>query len=245
LGHVDERRQTSRDEVILSTPDPLSDWTRQRRRDRAKSAVIVVLLGGAGLWAYTERTSTAPSIRQIYVPEPAAPAVNDGIAARPWEPPEGEDIDTGGEPTRARRPPVSEDELLRRLNDLRDQWVNCGSYGDFGPSGPLVLDARLARAARRQATYLVDEDLFAHETPGSPDGVLPVERAMTAGYPRPVVGENIAWGQSTVREVMRKWADSPIHCATMLDPAYRRVGLGWRADPRSPTGWMWVLLVGG
>ncbi|KAA1420757.1 CAP domain-containing protein [Mumia zhuanghuii] len=51
------------------------------------------------------------------------------------------------------------------------------------------------------------------------------------------VGENIAYGYRWPLWVVRAWMDSPGHRANILEPRYRRIGVGVRADGR---GTVWV-----
>ncbi|MFD1827405.1 CAP domain-containing protein [Mumia zhuanghuii] len=51
------------------------------------------------------------------------------------------------------------------------------------------------------------------------------------------VGENIAYGYRWPRHVVDAWMDSPGHRANILEPRYRRIGVGVRRDSR---GVVWV-----
>ncbi|WP_262848971.1 CAP domain-containing protein [Mumia quercus] len=51
------------------------------------------------------------------------------------------------------------------------------------------------------------------------------------------VGENIAYGYRWPRYVVAAWMDSPGHRANILEPHYRRIGVGVRRDRR---GVVWV-----
>jgi uncharacterized protein YkwD len=95
---------------------------------------------------------------------------------------------------------------------------------------PLVLDRRLARAARRHSREMVVRRYFAHE---SPDGARFSARIAATGWmPRRrrwYVGETLAWGWGTSAEpsmIVAAWLRSRSHRRVMLDPRYRRVGIG-------------------
>jgi uncharacterized protein YkwD len=95
---------------------------------------------------------------------------------------------------------------------------------------PLVLDGRLLRAARRHSREMVARRYFAHE---SPDGARFSARIAATGWmPRRrrwYVGETLAWGCGTSAEpsmIVAAWLRSPSHRRVMLNPRYRRVGIG-------------------
>jgi uncharacterized protein YkwD len=95
---------------------------------------------------------------------------------------------------------------------------------------PLVLDRRLVRAARRHSREMVLRRYFAHE---SPDGARFSARIAATGWmPRHrrwYVGETLAWGRGTSAEpsmIVAAWLRSPSHRRVVLDPRYRRVGIG-------------------
>jgi uncharacterized protein YkwD len=88
---------------------------------------------------------------------------------------------------------------------------------------PLRLDAALALAARRHSTLMVLQSSLSHRLTGEPD--LSV-RAPNAGYTHwRILAENLAWGQSTPRQVFRDWVASPPHRANLDNCRLRDVGI--------------------
>ena len=92
-------------------------------------------------------------------------------------------------------------------------------------AGPLRADARLAKAARGHSRAIVKTHNFSH-------GSF-VNRIKATGWMRGKrswkVGENLAWGegaQATPQAIVSAWMASPPHRATLLNPAYHRVGIG-------------------
>ena len=81
-----------------------------------------------------------------------------------------------------------EDETLRLVNAARATGGQCGAYGDFPPSAPLVANPALRCAARLHSRDMATRDYFDHV---SPDDVGPAERTDSAGYDWSFVGENI------------------------------------------------------
>ena len=59
------------------------------------------------------------------------------------------------------------------------------------------------------------------------------ERSRAQGYDWRAIGENIAEGQTTVREVMQTWMDSPGHRDNILRD-HTHLGVGFVAGGRGP-----------
>jgi uncharacterized protein YkwD len=96
----------------------------------------------------------------------------------------------------------------------------------------LKSNAKLAKAALRHSTEMVDQGFFDHT---SPDGDTFVDRILRAGYVKRnagwSLGENLAWGTgelSTAASIMRSWMNSPGHKANILKRGYREIGIGIR-----------------
>ncbi|MCS6797084.1 MAG: CAP domain-containing protein [Myxococcota bacterium] len=111
-----------------------------------------------------------------------------------------------------------EREFLRLLNEYR---VANGVE-------PVRDDRALNDGARVYSERMGREDFFDHV---APDGSTFTERMCEAGYepacgPRTAVGENIAAGQWTAREVFEAWRRSPGHDRNMRAREFRVVGIG-------------------
>ena len=88
---------------------------------------------------------------------------------------------------------------------------------------PLRLDAALGLAARRHSALMVVQSSLSHRLTGEPD--LSV-RAPAAGYTHwRILAENLAWGQTTPRQVFRDWVASPGHRANLDNCRLRDVGI--------------------
>lgn len=103
---------------------------------------------------------------------------------------------------------------------------------------PLTASPQLEQAAEGHTQELVQDDYFAHVSPG---GVTPVDRIRESGYiPGPsvgyVIGENLAWGTyalATPHSIVAAWIASPGHLANILESQYRETGIG--ITPAVPT----------
>jgi uncharacterized protein YkwD len=121
--------------------------------------------------------------------------------------------------------------LLRLLNAARGR---CGVP-------PLLLDRRLAGAARAHSRDMVTQRYFAHV---SRSGERPSDRVPRTGWIRRRgrwrLGENLAWGRGRSARpaaVVAAWLASPVHRQVMLRHAYRVVGIGIvRGTPAAGAG---------
>jgi len=87
---------------------------------------------------------------------------------------------------------------------------------------PLAICPTLDNAAQMHAEAMNDQGFFEHENPYT--GEDPSSRGEQAGY-GPYVGENIAMGYQTPREVVRGWMNSPGHRENILSD-YLHLGVG-------------------
>ena len=99
---------------------------------------------------------------------------------------------------------------------------------------PLASESRLVTAATDFAQSMLTLDFFDHE---GPDGSTPGSRVSAVGYLWSTVGENIAPGQETAREVMTAWMKSAGHCENVLGAGYTQLGVGMVTDGRDV---LWV-----
>ena len=87
--------------------------------------------------------------------------------------------------------------------------------------GPLRHGACLTKAARAHSQDMLARGVFGHSNF--------VERMQRARVRGPHVGENLAWGIGSAVEanaIVAGWLASPLHRGNLLDPRFRRVGLG-------------------
>ena len=130
--------------------------------------------------------------------------------------------------------------LLSFLNTARSQPRQCGTQA-FDAAQPLAWNASLAGAAEGHSRSMANNNFFDHK---GRNGDTPGDRVELAGYQAQQVGENIAAGQDNARKVVDGWLASPGHCATLMNPAYREVGVAYAADPKSDAGIYWTALFG-
>lgn len=130
--------------------------------------------------------------------------------------------------------------VLALVNQARSQPRRCGEQA-FAAARPLVLDARVTRAAAEQAQAMAQGRFLEHR---GRDGSTPADRIGRAGYDWRSVGENIAMGQSTPEQVVADWVKSPEHCANIMDPRFTQMGVAFAFDPASEGGVYWAQTFG-
>ncbi|MEM1075108.1 MAG: CAP domain-containing protein [Pseudomonadota bacterium] len=98
----------------------------------------------------------------------------------------------------------------------------------------LSYSTALEDAAQSHADDMARQGYFAHR---APDGSDAADRVRRAGYDWCLVAENIAKGQSDLKEVMADWFASPAHRSNMLLVGAEGFGLA-RAE-----GQVWVMVL--
>lgn len=130
--------------------------------------------------------------------------------------------------------------VLALVNQVRAQPRRCGNQA-FGAAGPLAHDRRLAQAAQVHAESMARHGYLEHR---GRDGSTPADRVGRTGYPWRSVGENIASGQTSAEQVVRGWLASPEHCANIMEPRYKEMGLAFAVNKASEGGIYWAQVFG-
>lgn len=87
---------------------------------------------------------------------------------------------------------------------------------------PLTENIKLQIAATSKAKHLIQHDYFSHN---SPNGKQFSEWIIESGYNFQIVGENLAIGFESNKDVMKAWMDSPSHKENILNEKYNEIGL--------------------
>lgn len=158
------------------------------------------------------REVTDAAFREIGV------ARNDGqlwiVIASPYQPPPRRDAASVAA------------EVLKLTNQARASARRCGRQS-FPAAAALHANAHLDAAALEHSRDMARRDYLEHE--GS-DGSMPSARATRAGYAWRLVGENVAGGPQSAREVVDGWLASPGHCANIMRAEFTEMGVGYAAD---------------
>jgi uncharacterized protein YkwD len=111
--------------------------------------------------------------------------------------------------------------VVQLVNEARSHGRRCGSER-FAAAAPLHTSRQLSDAAAAHARDMLRNHYFEHR--GS-DGSQPSDRVQRAGYPHRLTGENIALGPESAEEVVAGWLASPGHCANIMEPRFRDIGV--------------------
>lgn len=105
--------------------------------------------------------------------------------------------------------------VLSRINLLRSQLNRT----------ELTLDPTLTKIALLKAQDMYDRDYFGHR---DPDGNYITDFARARGFDTGWLGENIAsWYNVSDRALQYGLEESPWHRANMIEPSYKKVGIGY------------------
>jgi uncharacterized protein YkwD len=133
------------------------------------------------------------------------------------------------------------EESLERVNGWRARGADCGTFGNLGPAPPLAWSNALAAAAAGHSADMARRNYFSHT---SPEGATMVERVDAAGYRWSALAENIAAGQRTIQVVMDGWIDSDGHCANIMNPSLRDIGMACVATGSAAYRTYWTMDLG-
>jgi uncharacterized protein YkwD len=137
---------------------------------------------------------------------------------------------------------VLEDEVFALVNQRRAAGGTCG--GTALPAvPPLSMNPNLRLAARGHSLDMATQNYVSHI---SLDGRTFDQRIRDAGYTGSFpLAENIAAGHATPQAVVDAWMASPGHCANIMSPGFRAVGVGYAHNPSSTYRHYWTQSFGG
>jgi uncharacterized protein YkwD len=116
--------------------------------------------------------------------------------------------------------PIASARSTRAYTSALVQAINGARSANGLP--PLQVDARLASAAQGQSTFLASVGRLDH---AGPDGSNVLTRLIRLGFRGHMVGEDLAAGMGPAATV-RAWLASPGHRMNLLEPHFRRLGVG-------------------
>ena len=122
-------------------------------------------------------------------------------------------------------------EVLTLTNEARSTPQSCGTEA-FPPANALELSGSLTNAAISHAEDMARLGYFSHS---SQDGRQLADRVNATGYSWRTIGENIAKGQRSPKQVVAGWIISPGHCKNIMNPNFKQIGIG-----RSGAYWVQV-----
>lgn len=131
-------------------------------------------------------------------------------------------------------------EIFRLSNALRVVARACGTR-QFPAAPPLKWNDALAKAALAHSRDMAEENYLDHV---DKSGSKPGDRATREGYVWKNVGENIASGQGSAEKAVGAWLSSPVHCATLMDPAFAEMGAAYVTNMKSDAIIYWTQVFG-
>lgn len=111
-------------------------------------------------------------------------------------------------------------DMLRLVNKARQKGVRCGKKY-YKPVEPLKWDDQLEKAAVDKSYDMYREKYFAHT---SPDGETLTDRLAQYEYEWLSMGENLAMGPTSVKQVVEGWLNSEGHCKNIMKSSYTHLG---------------------
>jgi len=132
--------------------------------------------------------------------------------------------------------PGADRDLLAEVNRVR------ASHG----LSPVARNRTLDRAAVSHAKDMATRQFFAHSHPSGRPTLI--DRVHAAGYQYRQIGENLAIGQTSARQAVQAWIDSPGHARILFADWATEVGLAYVTGP-APSGkgqapHLWVAVLG-
>jgi uncharacterized protein YkwD len=131
------------------------------------------------------------------------------------------------------------EEVLAAVNRLRASGVVCGARGAFAPAPALRWAPHLAGVALDHARYMAAVGELTHRN-AQGEGLAP--RLRQSGYAFTLVAENLANGLGEATEAIADWAASDGHCANLMHPRLRELGVACVADAQQ---WPWWVMTMG
>jgi uncharacterized protein YkwD len=130
--------------------------------------------------------------------------------------------------------------VLELVNAARAEPRSCGNRA-FVAVPPVEWNARLAATALAHSSDMASRDYFAHV---GKDGKRVGARASRNDYDWRAIGENIAAGQGSARQVMAGWLASPGHCANIMSGDFTEMGAAYAVNRASASTIYWTQVFG-
>ena len=133
------------------------------------------------------------------------------------------------------------DKVFELTNEARANDRYCGDTY-YHATTPLSRNEQLNCSASKHAQDMAITKTLSHYTPvgavNYSPGSGPEDRMMVEGYVGHRYGENIAMGQTSAEAVVLDWLNSPEHCASIMNPDYKDIGLGHATDDEGTDYWV-------
>uniref|UniRef100_UPI002FE242BE CAP domain-containing protein n=1 Tax=Noviherbaspirillum sp. TaxID=1926288 RepID=UPI002FE242BE len=131
-------------------------------------------------------------------------------------------------------------QVLALVNAARARERRCGTK-KFAPVPALRWNATLAATSLKHSRDMAQYDYFGHE---GRDGSTAGPRATREGYAWRIIGENVAAGQGSAKQVVEGWLGSPGHCANIMNADFKEMGAAYAINAKSKATIYWTQVFG-
>ena len=128
-----------------------------------------------------------------------------------------------------------EHDVLSLVNEVRSKGAFCGGQWRH-PVSSIHQNEKLTRAARCHAVDMGIHQYFSHIDPQ--EGTMD-KRIDEVGYRFGKIAENIAKGQTSPRQVVNSWMNSPGHCHNIMTD-FKEIGIGYISGNYYRDSHIWV-----
>ena len=133
-----------------------------------------------------------------------------------------------------------EERVVDLVNQRRAQGADCGQYGTFEATEPVVMEPNLRCSARYHSKWMGENEVYDHASPGGGMGEDPWERMESTDFAGFAIGENVAFGYPSPDQVVDGWMSSDGHCSNIMNPDANVLGVGYAFVESSSYGYMWT-----
>jgi uncharacterized protein YkwD len=119
----------------------------------------------------------------------------------------------------------AEADFLKLVNKARSEGRKCGTQY-FAAANPVNWNINLEKAAYLHSKDMFENKYFSHV---SKNGVEPSARILAQNYFFKSFAENIYAASGfmpTPEEIIKQWVNSPTHCANIMNPDFKDMGIG-------------------
>ena len=146
---------------------------------------------------------------------------------------------------------TTQSEILKTINKARSIARDCHDGNGLVSAAPaLTWNEDLYASAYEHSYDLAESDTFSHYGSGTATDITGSnnnkasyfnERIRANGYVGyRTIGENIAGGQTTIQKALTAWLESPAHCANIMNPNFKEIGVAVVINRSSDYGIYWT-----
>lgn len=127
-------------------------------------------------------------------------------------------------------------QMLAEINEARSRTRQCGE-AEAPAVAPVSWSCTIEKVAHSHSRDMARFNFFSHT--GS-DGTSAGDRLTEGGYRWQTWSENIAAGQTSIKQVMEELLASPGHCENIMNPRFTEVGAALVENETSDYGKYWT-----